>query len=267
MTMPEPTITPLQPGSSAQHVPRAAVPVSSYARVAEGLLLGVAASVVVALPAAIRTAPRASAGLLVTWLAAIAPSVMLLGPLVALARAARPWRPGAAAALLGIGLASGPVMVLGRVLKASTRHRPLGAVTFAVVAAMLLLCAIVVGARLLGIVRLLGGARERAVRIMVVALAALSPVVGMALLWRAWTDPLAGALGYGLLDALLAVALGIVAGWVRIPPQLGTVSRRAGPTIWVLLVVVGLWLIDHLGMLPALCAESPMLGWIASFVL
>jgi len=267
MTTHEPTITPAQSSMSMQRVRRAAVPASSYARVAEGLLLGVAASVVAALPAAIRADTHVKAGLWVTWLAAIAPAAMLLGPSVALARAARPWRPGAAAALVGIGLASGPVMVLGRVLKASTHHRPLGAVTFAVVAAMVFLGAIVVGARLLGVVRSLEGDRARLGRIAVAALAAASPVVGLVLLRAARTDPLAGALGYGLLDALLAIALGVVAGWVRIPPQIGTASRRVGPTLWVLLVVVGLWLSDRSGILTALHAESPMLGWVLDFVL
>jgi hypothetical protein len=58
-----------------------------------------------------------------------------------------------------------------------------------------------------------------------------------------------------------------VAGWVRIPPQVGTASRRVGPTLWVLLVVVGLWLSDRSGILTALHAESPMLGWVLDFVL
>jgi len=263
----EPTLTPAQPSLSTQRVRRAPVPASSYARVAEGLLLGVAASVLVALPAAIRAGMHGHAGLMVAWLAAIAPAAMLLGPSVALARAARPWRPAALAALVGVGLASGPVMVLGRMLKASTHHRPLGAVTFAVVAAAVFLGAMVVAARLLAIVGSLEGDRARTGRIGVMALAALSPVVGVLLLRAAWSDPLAGALGYGLLDALLAVALAIVAGWVRIPPQVGTASRRLGPTLWVLVVVVGLWLADRSGILDALRAESPILGWVLGFVL
>jgi hypothetical protein len=267
MTMHEPTITPAQPSLSMQRVRRAAVPASPYARVAEGLLLGVAASVVAALPAAIRAGWHVKGGLLATWLAAIAPAAMLLGPSVALARAARPWRPAAAAGLIGVGLASGPVMVLGRVLKGSTHHRPLGAVTFAILSAMVFVGAIVVGARLLAIVRSLEGDRARVGRIAVVAAAVLSPVVGLVLLRAARTDPLAGALGYGLLDALLAVALGVVAGWVRVPPQIGTASRRVGPTLWVLLVVVGLWLSDRSGILAALHAESPILAWVLGFVL
>jgi hypothetical protein len=267
MTLHEPTTAPAQPSLSTQRVRRAAVPASSYARVAEGLLLAVAASVVAALPAAIRTDMHANAGLLVTWLAAMAPAAMLLGPSVALARAARPWRPAAVAALIGVGLATGPVMVLGRVLKASTHHRPLGAVTFSVVAAMVFLGAIVVGTRLFSMVSSLEGDRARVGRLAVVAAAALSPVAGLVLLRAAWADPLAGAVGYGLLDALLAVALGIVAGWVRIPPLVVTASRRFGPTLWVLVVLVGLWLADRSGIPAALRAESPILGWVLGFVL
>jgi hypothetical protein len=267
MTTHEPTITPAQPTLSRPRARQAAVPASSYARVAEGLLLGVAASMVVALPAAIRAGMHAKAGLLGAWLAAMAPAAMLLGPFVALARAARPWRPGAVAALIGVGLASGPVMVLGRVIKASTHHRPLGAVTFAVMAAMVFLGAIVVGARLLAIVDSAEGDRARARRYTVVALAALSPLAGLVLLRAAWADPLAGVLGCGLLDALLGVALGIVAGWVRVPPQVASVSRRVGPTLWVLVVLVGLWLADRSGIVAALHAKSPILGWVLGFVL
>lgn len=268
MTPSEPMTVPAQTAVIFQRGHRAPVPLPSpYARVAEGVLLGVFASIVVALPVSIRTLARVDTGLIVTWLGAIAPAAILLGPTVALARAARPWRQSAAAVVLGIGLASGPVMLLGRVLKASTNHRPLGAVTFAVVAAMVFLGAIVVSTRLLAIVQSLEGDRARLGRIAVVALGALSPLFGLVVLRSAWTDSFAGTLGYGLLDGLLAVALGIVAGWVRIPPALGTASRRIGPTLWVLVVVIGLWLTDRFGLIGALYAESPVLGWIAGFIL
>lgn len=239
---------------------------STYGHLAEGLLLALPAAMLTALPVAIRVAGFAHTSVLMAWFAATGPAALILGPAVALARSARPWPPVAPAAILAVVLSTGPLALLGSMLKATTNHRPLGAVTFSILALMTVLGTLVLTIRSVGLLRGVAEERRRLARILAVALAALSPALALVLLRSVFRDPLAGPLGYALLDGLLALALGIAAGWVRVPRPVRTLLRRIGPTLWVLTVVAGLWAIDRAGLASALEQLSPMLGWAATWI-
>jgi hypothetical protein len=266
MTNPQPSVvTSVVSGVRTQPSHAGKLP-STYSQLAEGLLLALPAAAVTALPAAIRAAGFAHTTLLMAWFAATGPAALVLGPTVALARTARPWPPAASAALMAVVLSTGPLALLGNLLKATTHHRPLGAVTFSILALLTVAGAVVLTSRAAELIRGLEEGRRRAARIAAVAVVALSPAVAVVLLRGAFRDPLAGPLGYALLDGLLALALGIAAGWVRIPRLLRPSVRRAGPTLWVLTVVTGLWAVDRAGLGDALEQISPMLGWAATWI-
>jgi len=125
--------------------PASAVPRTQAPGLAGSLLTGVAIALLVALLPALRHADQ----FVLLWLGCAGSGALVLGPALFGARVALPeWR-----ALLplacGLGIAVGPVMLLGRLIKTATHHRPLGAMTYAVVACVAVLCAWVLAWRLL----------------------------------------------------------------------------------------------------------------------
>jgi hypothetical protein len=266
MTNPQPSVvTSVVSGVRTQPSQTGKLP-STYSHLAEGLLLALPAAAVTALPAAIRAAGFAHTAVLASWFAATGPAALILGPAVALARTARPWPPVAPAALMAVVLSTGPLALLGSLIKATTHHRPLGAVTFSILALLMVAGALVLTIRAAEVIHGLAEERRRAARAVAVALVSLSPALAVVLLRGAFRDPLAGPLGYAVLDGLLALALGIAAGWMRIPRSLRHLVRRTGPTLWVLTVVAGLWAVDRVGLVDALEQMSPMLGWAAAWI-
>ncbi|HEY6727388.1 MAG TPA: hypothetical protein VI197_25310, partial [Polyangiaceae bacterium] len=121
-----------------------AVPTERVLGLSGSLLSGVLVAFVVALLPAMRHPDQ----FLLLWLACAGSGALVLGPAWFGVRTLLPdWR---SLAMLGcgVGVALGPIMLVGRLIKTATHHRPLGAMTYAVVACVGVLCAWVLVGRL-----------------------------------------------------------------------------------------------------------------------
>lgn len=227
-----------------------------------GLLLGSIASAVAALPAAWRAA-HAGASFVACWIALAGSTALLLAPAVGAFRAARPMPRAVPTLLVGLLLATGPLVIFARLLKATTHYRPLGGATFGIVAAGVVLGCIAVSGRLVAAART--GARQRVAQRLLFVLAAVSTLIGLVLI-----APAAGSPGMrsGLFDGTLAVALGLAAA---LPGTSGWLSaaraRLAGPIVWLGLVVAGAAVLHFSPAVHAACAaRAPVLlglaGWL-----
>jgi hypothetical protein len=205
-------------------------PRSPYAELALGLGLGVGAAAIAAVPAAIRTS-GAGVSLVVAWLSLWGSAALMLAPAVGALRVARPLPPGALAVPAALLISAPLLIVLARILKTTTHHRPLGAATFAMLAAAVVLGAIAVAARLIGSARR-AGRWQRIARASLTLLLALSALATFAL-----ALPLVRAGSGSVIDALLALGLAAGAVWARVPPAFERAARFGGPA--VLIVAVG----------------------------
>jgi choline-sulfatase len=197
-----------------------------YPELAIGLLLGVGAAAIAALPAAVRSA-AAGASFLAAWLSLWGSSAALLAPAVGALRIARPLPRSSLSIPAGLVIAAPVLIMLARILKGTTHHRPLGAATFAMLAAAVVLGAIVVAARLIS-------SEHRISR------AALWSLLGMtALATAVLALPLARAGGGSVIDALLLLGLGAAAVWVKAPAAAERAARIAGPLALALAVIGG----------------------------
>lgn len=207
-------------------------PDSLYSEFAGGLLLGVTGALPVALPAAWRAA-SAQAPLLGCWLALWGATALVLAPTAGALRLLRPL-PGALAALvLGSGLALGPLMVFAELLKRATHHRPLGATTFAIIGAGVMMAAVAAAARLWVLSRTPGRGR-RWWRAVTGGLVALSLLLAIRFAVSLFGD---SALRAGLLDGTLVVLLVMAAAALRRPVAVARIARVLGPSLWVVAVI------------------------------
>lgn len=224
----------------------------------QGLLLGSAAALVAVVPAALRSAQH-GAGFLVSWLALAGSVALVAGVVVAAGRIARPFSGLAAAAVLGLLIAAAPLMLFGRVLKATTHHRPLGSATFALVSAAVVLAGMALAARLLTWQGAAPDEVARQKRRTVVAI--LSAVAGVAGLMLALP-----ALGGGAAEVRASVVdgalcLGACAGaiFVRAMPGGGR-AALAGVALWLLLVGLGVALVQQEATARAAREAAPLLS-------
>jgi hypothetical protein len=176
-------------------------------------------------PAAIRCSP--AIGVLAAWLTLCGAVALVAGPTAALLRSLRPGPASLWALPLAVLLGLPALTVFGQVLHRTTHHRPLGAATFAVVGAALLLGLLVVTTRLLAAAgQGKGGARlARAVLVVAVALALGVEIT----LIRSALRQADGGLAPAVLDAgLIVVATGLASALPvpRLPSWLG-------PALWV----------------------------------
>lgn len=205
--------------------------------IGEGALLATACAAVAAVPAALRVS---GSSMPLAWLGLAGSAALLLGPLVILSRAARPWPKGLYALPAGAIIALGPLMLFASVLKETTNHRPLGAATFAVVSAGVLLGAIALAARLLSWARSEGLARALARGSIAVLVLASAALTALHLL------PAFGALGQTsgvrgqLLDVVVAVVAVSAATRLHLPDVLGKAAKRSGFVVLLVLSVTGL---------------------------
>lgn len=203
--------------------------VADRQRLWSGLLVGVALSFVAALGGGL--APRA-------LLAGAAGAALVLGPLTAALAVLGPNRGAASAIPAGALVAAGPLALAASVLKTATHHRPLGAVTFALLAALVLLGAIALAARLHE--RRARGGLWHAAWLASLALGAVLAA------WRLL--PLARA-SLALGSCVLVLALVGSASQIRLP---ATVARPAvALSAWLALVLAG----------QALGADASPLAW------
>ena len=201
--------------------------------VSTGIGLGVVASLLWA----IAPAARIGAGAL-EYVALAGCAALLMTPVVAAARAARPLSPAGLGGLLGVVVSLGPLAVFGALLSAKTHHRPLGGVTFALGATLVLVFAAWFGARLWSLGQERSLARTIARRF--VAFAALASVaLALRMVWSSLSP--STPIGAALVDGALGVTLAAVASRERL--VLPAAVTKAAPIAWVILVVVGLFLV------------------------
>ncbi len=208
---------------------RPAIPATSALGLGEGFLFGLPGGALLAIPVAIRV-PGTLSQMLLVWLAALGLYGVLLGLTTGLLRGARPLPRLSPSVPLGFAIAFGPLCLLTATLHSSTHHRPLGAATFALLAAGIGLLAIVVGLRiwismnsarrprrLLGIALLGFG-------LLFSAATAFRPL--LALLGALSQNPLVGSV---VIDGALGVSLVLAGGFARFPRKVEFAARSAGP--------------------------------------
>jgi len=168
-----------------------------------------------------------SASPLATFCVVSGATALCLLPLLASVDSVRAQSRGVLAALVGVGLATGPLSVLGRVLKSTTHHRPLGAVTFAFLALFVVLGALSCTLRLLLL---------RPSRAIERVLLVLSLVSGVSVLLPLILSPSTRG---GVVDVALALGSGALALLVPWPERVRAHAERAGPWLWAFVVIVG----------------------------
>lgn len=219
-----------------------------------GLAIATLGSAVIVVPAALRAA-GGGAGLIVAWVALWGSAALMIAPVAAAWRLARPLSRSAWSLPLGLALSLAPLMLFARVLKVATHHRPLGGATFAIVATLLVLGATAVAARLIAWSAGREGALAQAPRV----IAALSLALGLVLALPALGAELRGS----VLDGLLSVVLAAVGAFV---PARQLVAR-IGPALWVVVVAAGLgWGLGAAQTRGVLADQAPVLtglsGWL-----
>jgi hypothetical protein len=205
-----------------------------------GFALGLLAAAVLATVAAVR-AIGGSVSVVWVWVGVWGALAAVLGPLGALVRRALPLPLAAWCIPLGIALALPPLGLFARILKANTHHRPLGAVTFAIVSIGVVLVAIAFSARLISeLAARRNSPNFRAVRALSVLGAALVALAGCVVAYRALTEadlrPLA-------VDTVLLLCAVLVVGWLRVPAARVERARRLVLLAWgcaVLAAIVAL---------------------------
>jgi len=216
-----------------------------------GLLLGV----IGALAAGAHGAWRSELPFYPSWLALSASTALLTAPAGALLRASRPWPDWFRNLVLALMIAVGPWTILGRLLKAGTHHRPLGAVTFSVLA-------VVIGVVLVVLVSRLAswsaqrGARMFSGTILFLGLLGVTCVL-VVTLPLASTSTLPSVLDATLMVGvfLAAAALPFHKGWLR-------VARFAGPSLWAFILLVGgIVLVSGPNLAVQLSTRAPVLTW------
>ncbi|HKO46695.1 MAG TPA: hypothetical protein VJV79_03180 [Polyangiaceae bacterium] len=219
-------------------------------------LSGLIAAALAALPAALRF----ESGLV--WQAfavCMAGCALVMAPLSAALAAATTASRMRSALTVGILLATLPLLPFATLLKTTTHHRPLGGVTFAVIAGLLIIGLSLVCSRFVTWAGVQPPRQSAFARLSLLVLAAL----GTAALLLGLVQGLTGGSAYqtGFYDALRVLGLTTLAARVRFPE---TVLRRVGGlglAAWVAVVTVGVCL----GRAPVLQVEltsrCPVLHW------
>jgi hypothetical protein len=192
--------------------------------------------VLAVLPAAIRciSGTTALSTGLGAWLVLWGLAASLMGPMTLLLHASKPWPKLSWSVPLGILFALPPFTMLGGILHRSTHHRPLGAATFALLGAVVLLGLVGLTARLVT----WSGTSERRQWLGATFLALAGGAAVLAeVLWVRSAMRQAGPhhLGGLLVDGGLVVL--VAAAGVSMPVQIVRIPRWLGPSLW--LVVVG----------------------------
>jgi hypothetical protein len=219
-------------------------------------LAGLAAAALAALPAALRF----ESGL--RWQAfavCFGGCALLMAPLSAAlagSGATSRWR---LALTVGVLLAALPLLPFAAILKTATHHRPLGGVTFGVVAGLTVVALSLFSARLVTWAGAQRSASNSLARGALLALAALG--TGVVLLGV--LQGLRGGSAYrtGFFDALRVLGLVTLAARIPLPVGLLRRVRGLGLAAWVLVVTVGVCLGRAPAMQAELAARCPVLHW------
>lgn len=209
-----------------------------------------------AVPAALRVGGHGGSAAL-GWLLLAGGGALVAGPVVALARAARPalaalWSVFAAVAVVAI-----PLSVFARLLHQTTHHRPLGAATFVMVA-LVLLCLTSFAAWRALVWLQASSHRPRWISVSILGVTGLVVLLllgqlGLTSEWRA-----------SVLDATALSTLGVAAVALQPSAPWQARLRRVAVPAWATLVVLALWL--SRGAVGPVVGEaapvlSPLNGW------
>jgi len=219
-------------------------------------LAGLLAAVLAAWPAALRFEPHLFWQAFVVLLAGAA---LIMAPLSVALASAGPPNLFTRSLTVGALLSAVPLLPFAAMLKTSTHHRPLGGVTFAVIAGFVIAGATLISARLITWAGEQSSLRRTFARVAVVAATALGAAsVLLGLIHGLAADP---AFGTGFFDALRVLGLATLAAWVPLPPGVLRRVRGFGLAAWIAVVTVGVCL----GRAPAMQAElaqhCPVLHW------
>jgi hypothetical protein len=220
-------------------------------------IAGLLAALLAALPAALRfPAGLAVQALFVGWAAC----ALVMAPLSAALAGAGTSR-FRSAVTLGVLLAAIPLVPFASVLKSATHHRPLGGVTFAVLAGIVIIALSLFGGRLLtwSGAQAQTSAVRRALRVALVFMLA----AGGAALVVALSQALKAGSAYatGIWDALRILILATLAARVRLPEPFLRRVRGLGLATWILVVTVGVCLARAPAMQAELEARCPVIHW------
>lgn len=220
-----------------------------------GFLCGLLAAALAALPAAWRF----ESGLV--WQAfavCMAGCALVMAPLSAALATASASKFRLALTVGGL-LAALPLLPFATLLKTTTHHRPLGGVTFAVIAGLVISGASLVGARFVTWSGVQPEWRARVSRVLLWAFAGL----GTAALLLGLVQGLKGGSAYqtGFYDGLRVLGLATLAARVRLPETLLRRARGLGLAAWVAVVTVGVCLGRAPAMQVELASRCPVLHW------
>ncbi len=221
-----------------------------------GFLTGLLAAALAAWPAALRFEPA------VFWQAfavCMAGAALVMAPLSAALALATPTSKFRQALTVGVLLASLPLLPFASILKTATHHRPLGGVTFAVIAGLVVVSLSLVSARLITWAGAQRPTLRTIARFCVVALAAL----GAAAMLLAMMHGLKGGDGFrnGFFDALRVLGLATLAARVPVPAGVLRRLRGFGLAAWIAVVTVGVCLGHAPAMQTELADRCPVLHW------
>lgn len=218
-------------------------------------LLASACAVLLGAAAALRG--PAEAPMVVRWLAFAGGAAALLGPFAAAAATLRGHRSFWRTLLLVAAVSAPALAIFGRLLKATTHHRPLGAATFTFGAAIVLLLMVAASARIVSAAESRGP-----MRILYWSACALGAVATVLLCAPALLQ--AGA-GGSILDGALLVAA--AAGTVLAPARIEHRVLRYSPALWAALVGVALAILNvRADLRSSLTEQAPVYGMLAGWL-
>lgn len=194
------------------------------------------------------------------WLACAGSGALVLGPSLLGARALLAKRRAFIPLVAGLAIASGPVMVLGRVIKTATHHRPLGAMTYAVVACLVVLGSWVLAWRLDQAAQEPGGSlRKRGARWAQVGLVGVSLLLALLAM-----GGLGAALAPVVIDTAVVLMLATIVLWLGVDQSLRKVPAGVVWPAWALMVGAGVWASLMLG--PSATQASLPLSALAALI-
>jgi hypothetical protein len=221
-----------------------------------GFLSGLLAAALAALPAALRFESS------LVWQAfavCMAGCALVMAPLSAALAGPASASKFRTALTVGVLLSALPLLPFATLLKTATHHRPLGGVTLAVIAGLLIIGSSLVGARFITWAGVQQARSGKLARVLLVVLAAL----GTAALLVGLVHGLNGGSAYqtGFFDALRVLGLATLAARVRLPEKLLRRVHGLGLAAWVTVVTVGVCLGRAPTMQVELASRCPVLHW------
>jgi hypothetical protein len=221
-----------------------------------GFLSGLIAAALAALPAALRFESDLAWQAFAVCLAGCA---LVMAPLSAALAAEASTSKFRTALTLGVLLAALPLLPFATLIKTTTHHRPLGGVTLAVIAGLLIIGLSLVGQRFItwaGVQHARSRVPARVLLLVWAALGAAALVIGL-------VRGLGGGSAYqtGVYDALRVLALATLAARIPLPARLLGRVRGLGLAAWVTVVTVGVCLGRAPAMQAELASRCPVLHW------